>query len=115
MDARKLSKTERKVASKLARSLFAEHLFVGLTVKKNYGLCEATRHWHAAKNDAMEYSFIEFPEYNCKRGVSIETITNYIIDHDTHVARLENLLKELGTLHLSSDELDALAKQRKEN
>lgn len=111
MDARKLSKTERKVASKLAQSLFAEHLFIGLTVKKNYGLCEATRHWHAAKNDAMEYSFIEFPN----NSMSIETIANYITDHDEHVARLENLLKELGTLNLSSDELDALAKQRKEN
>jgi hypothetical protein len=111
VDMRKLIKTERKVVNKIALSVFAEHLYIGLTIKKNYGLCEATRHWHAAKNDTMEYSFIEFPG----NSTQISDVVNYLIDYNEHVGQLERLLTELGTLNLSSDELDALAKQRGEN
>src|SRR5258706_5789782 len=110
MEATHMNKTESKVIEKLARAMFAEHLYEGLTHKKNYGLVEATRHWNAAKSSPMEFAFIEF-----EIGTDSNNLVEYLDKHDEHVDRLENLLRELGTLTLSYEELDALAIQRGEN
>lgn len=106
-----MNKTEAKVIDKITRSMFAEHLYEGLIRKKNYGLVEATRHWNAAKYSPSEYQFIEFPGVSTTAGNLIE----YLDKHDDNVALLESYLRDLGTLNLSYEELDALAILREEN
>ena len=100
-----MNRTEYKVVEKIALAMFAEHLYDGLTSKHNYGLVEATRHWHAAKNDPLEYAFIEYPI-----GTDTRRLMGYLNKLNDLMEKLETYLKEQGTLGLDYDALEAFRK-----
>jgi hypothetical protein len=105
-----VNRQELKVVEKICLAMFAEHLLDGLTRKKNYGLVEATRHWQAAKYSPMEYAFIEF-----QTGTDTNNLVDYLENCDQYITRMDECLREYGTLAMTYEELDALAIQRGEN
>jgi len=105
MRIKQANRTERKVLETVALSAFAKHLYQGLTIKHNYGLFEAARHWHSAVNCVGEYSTISFVDAE----VSLETLLDYITTLEQNIDNLESYLQEQGIpRNLSYDELDAL-------
>jgi hypothetical protein len=95
-----MNKQEHKVLAKIVLSLYAEHLYDGLTANRNYGLVEATRHWQFW----LDYGFIEFPG----RSTSVNDLCSYFAHYDENVKTLEDYLAEQGTLDMTYEQLEAL-------